>query len=407
MLSCLRFLIVSVAVAACLAGVPRLYAQYSQSNKAVVERESEIASHPTQDPLVAASPLSQYRGSAAVDEDQPRTVVVDLNPVIADFAEERGLTLADAKTEAMSYLGLLSLQRVAQSSAVSSEQIRPGVFQISAPASFHRMLPHAMESLRCGKKQICLELRIVTLDQSQFDALDDHLPRPWQITGNGKLPIFEPVATSGGASPFRLTSVAKSTDYVTATTRTVQESPTRMVILRADESKDLVSHFLSKSSDVGASVLFAPKITLFPGQTGSIADTTQRPFVVSVKPVEGPEATALQPVIQVVEEGTVVRVKASMQGDDVLIASDIAFSQIKDVDTFTFRSEETQTDVTVQLPRQRLREVHFSKRLKDQTTLLIDANFYTEKTTRRMFGRDTTEREYVLLMLSVNVLDDL
>jgi general secretion pathway protein D len=95
--------------------------------------------------------------------------------------------------------------------------------------------------------------------------------------------------------------------------------------------------------DQRTNILQAPKVTLFNGQTAFVSDTTQRPFVTSVIPVVGDFAAAQQPVIVVLNEGTSLSVSAVVSADRRFVRLTLVpfFSQIGDVDTFTFNGSVT------------------------------------------------------------------
>ena len=85
-------------------------------------------------------------------------------------------------------------------------------------------------------------------------------------------------------------------------------------------------------------IMQAPKVTLFDGQIATISDVTQRPFVTSITPVVGDFAVAQQPVIVVLNEGTQLNVQGIVSDDKRFVRLTLVpfFSQIGDVDTFTF-----------------------------------------------------------------------
>ncbi|QDS91281.1 Bacterial type II and III secretion system protein [Roseimaritima multifibrata] len=104
--------------------------------------------------------------------------------------------------------------------------------------------------------------------------------------------------------------------------------------------------------DNRTNVMQAPKVTLFDGQSASIQDVSQRPFVTSISPVVGDFAVAQQPIIVVLNEGTELNVQAVVSDDKRFVRLTLVpfFSQIGDVDTFTYtgssttRSSSTTTD---------------------------------------------------------------
>lgn len=110
---------------------------------------------------------------------------------------------------------------------------------------------------------------------------------------------------------------------------------------------DLEVFFLLQAAegDQRTNVLQAPKVTLFNGQTASVQDQSQRPFVTSIIPVVGDFAAAQQPVIVVLSEGTQLNVQAVVSSDRRFVRLTLVpfFSRIGDVEEFTFQGE-TYTD---------------------------------------------------------------
>ena len=97
--------------------------------------------------------------------------------------------------------------------------------------------------------------------------------------------------------------------------------------------------------DNRTNVLNAPKVTLFNGQQAFVTDATQRPFVVGVIPVVGEFAAAQQPVIVVLNEGTMMTIQAVVSEDRRYVRMTIVpfFTQIGNVDTFTFEGSSSST----------------------------------------------------------------
>ncbi len=108
--------------------------------------------------------------------------------------------------------------------------------------------------------------------------------------------------------------------------------------------------------DQRTNMLQAPKVTLFNGQSAIVADTTQRPFVISVIPVVGDFAAAQQPVIVVLQRRHVPqRAGASSRTDRRFVRLTVVpfFSQIGEVNTFTLRGSVSHDQPGEQLDRQR------------------------------------------------------
>lgn len=85
-------------------------------------------------------------------------------------------------------------------------------------------------------------------------------------------------------------------------------------------------------------LMFAPKVTVFNGQTGFVQDAKSRPFVVSLIPTVGFASTGFQPVIQQVQEGITLSVTAVVSSDRryVRLSVNPQFNSITDVFTFSF-----------------------------------------------------------------------
>lgn len=108
---------------------------------------------------------------------------------------------------------------------------------------------------------------------------------------------------------------------------------------------DIEAYFLVSAAqgDDRSNILQAPKVTLFNGQQASVSDQTQRPFVISVTPVVGDFAVGQQPVIVVLSEGTSLTVQAVVSENRRFVRLTVVpfFSQIGDVDEFTFEGTKT------------------------------------------------------------------
>lgn len=97
------------------------------------------------------------------------------------------------------------------------------------------------------------------------------------------------------------------------------------IAARIDES-ELAQLVRSVSGDRKGNILFAPKVTLFNGQTAGIADMVQRPFVTGVDPkADG----RMQPVVSVFDEGLsfLLTPKAGDDGS-VVLAFEVKASSI-------------------------------------------------------------------------------
>lgn len=110
---------------------------------------------------------------------------------------------------------------------------------------------------------------------------------------------------------------------------------------------DIEAYFLIEAAqgDRRTNILNAPKVTLFNGQQAFVADAVSQPFVIGVIPVVGEFASALQPVIVVLNEGTMMTIQAVVSNDRRYVRLTVVpfFTQIGDVDTFTFEGSTSTT----------------------------------------------------------------
>ncbi|MEM8733226.1 MAG: hypothetical protein AAGG44_03330 [Planctomycetota bacterium] len=229
---------------------------------------------------------------------------------------------------------------------------------VSAPQTTHEKITDLLESLRrLQDLQVTIEVKFITLNDNFFERIgvdfdvriDDNvrnLPNDDQgpSTVVGLNAGFDPAT---GQFPF-------TADFDIAVT---QESFGSAVPAFGgfDENvgaslgfailSDLEMFFFMNAAqgDQRTNVLQAPRVTMFDGQFASINDTVSRPFVTSLIPVVGDFAVAQQPVIVVLNEGTVLNVQATVSPDKrfVRLTLNPNFSQIDRVDTFTFEGSTT------------------------------------------------------------------
>ncbi len=236
---------------------------------------------------------------------------------------------------------------------------------ISQTQRVHDQIRDLLEQLRrLQDLQVTIEVRFIRLTDSFFERIgidfDFNIEDGTRIANltNTPTPSFEPNRTSAtvGISgnptslsdplpdftvdldiPYRNSSFGLSTPQF--------GSPQDVGQFGFAILSDIEAFFLINASqgDSRANVLQAPKVTLFNGQQGIVADTALRPFVISVIPVVGEFAAAQQPVIVVLSEGTLLTVQAVVSDDRRYVRLTLVpfFSQIGDVDTFTFEGSET------------------------------------------------------------------
>ena len=108
---------------------------------------------------------------------------------------------------------------------------------------------------------------------------------------------------------------------------------------------DIEVFFLLQASkgSTRTNITQAPTVTMFNGQSASVSDFAQRPFVTSVIPVVGDFAVAHQPIITMLPDGTNLNVQAVVTADRQYVKLRLVpyFTQVTEVTTFTFDGEQT------------------------------------------------------------------
>ena len=105
---------------------------------------------------------------------------------------------------------------------------------------------------------------------------------------------------------------------------------------------DIETFFLINAAqgDSRNNLLFAPKVTLFNGQTANVRDNVMRPFVTSLTPTVGFGAVGFTPQITVLPEGVTMTVQAVISADRRYVRLTVipSFTAITDVQEFSFVS---------------------------------------------------------------------
>ncbi len=228
---------------------------------------------------------------------------------------------------------------------------------VSAPQTTHERITDLLESLRqLADLQVTIEVKFITLSDNFFERIgvdfdvkvDDNVRRlPNEDQG--------PSTTVGLSTALGLSGIPQFNSDLDVRFR--QDSFTSAVpafgnfdaesgaSLGVAILSDLELFFFMNAAqgDSRSNVLQAPRVTMFDGQTASINDTVSTPFVTSLIPVVGDFAVAQQPVIVILNEGTVLNVQAVVSPDKrfVRVTLNPTFSRIDRVDTFTFEGSRT------------------------------------------------------------------
>ncbi len=243
---------------------------------------------------------------------------------------------------------------------------------VSQTQEIHEQIADLLNQLRrLQDLQVTIEVRFITLNDNFFEQIgvnfnfnipaqtangvtaigSKHIPSQvvGDLTGNA-IPGSTPVngLTANPAPPLEFRQGNFNAAQVPQFAGIgVDTTPTTFgfAILSDIEAFFLIQAF---QGDSRTNVLQAPKVTLFNGQQAFVSDTSQRPFVTSVIPVVGDFAAAQQPVITVLSEGTSLTVQAVVSPDRRFVRLTVVpfFSQIGDVQEFTFTGSKTTTSTS-------------------------------------------------------------
>jgi general secretion pathway protein D len=233
---------------------------------------------------------------------------------------------------------------------------------ISQTQAVHEEIADLLEQLRrLQDLQVTIEVRFIRLNDSFFERIgidfdmniEDRTAgtqglvpgTPFEPTVNGRptstvvglqLPVLPtnpfPNFTSDLDVPFRQNSFGLTTP--------IFGNPQDVASFGFAILSEIEAYFVINAAqgDNRTNVLNAPKVTLFNGQQAFVADAISRPFVIGVIPVVGEFAAAQQPVIVVLNEGTLMSIQAVVSNDRRYVRLTVVpfFTQVGDVDTFTF-----------------------------------------------------------------------
>jgi general secretion pathway protein D len=291
---------------------------------------------------------------------------------------------------------------------------------ISQTQAVHEEIADLLEQLRrLQDLQVTIEVRFIRLNDSFFEriGIDFDMNIEDRTIGTADLvpgQVFEPGRQSAtvGLLPAAGTNVFPNfTTDLDIPFRQDSFNLTQLVPFGGPVAgganfgfailSDIEAYFLIEAAqgDRRTNVLNAPKVTLFNGQQAFVADAVSQPFVIGVIPVVGEFVAAQQPVIVVLNEGTMMTIQAVVSDDRRYVRLTVVpfFTQVGDVQEFTFEGsssssssssstdddddgkneseedseEETRTGVTVQLPAFQFISVVTTVSVPDGGTVLL------------------------------------
>ena len=215
--------------------------------------------------------------------------------------------------------------------------------------------------------QIVIEVRFITLNDDFFErvgvdfdfALNDNLPANIDPTALDTLPNSQVVGLNngGGIGGTALpTGIGTTGNFDLQFLQDSFTSASPVEGFAGFAAANAASFGFAILSDIEvfllieaakgndrSNILQSPTVTMFNGQSASVTDGFQQPFVTSVTPVVGDFAVAHQPVITILPDGTNLNVSAVVSNDRRSVRMTLVpqFTQIGDVQTFTFSGSQS------------------------------------------------------------------
>ncbi|MDG1874521.1 MAG: hypothetical protein P8J27_11465 [Mariniblastus sp.] len=364
------------------------------SMSGIVNAQTRIQADPVFENPVEPSPLSQYsvdggffgQASNIAKPDfqaiQSAEVLiskrVDLAPTLQRYAALKNCSLNEAFLKTASFLRMFPHDQLDTRTYGASAYYRivaKDVYQITAPKKFFARLPAQLSCVENGIRHVELKIHFVSIPVDDKIDIQDYVLPGSHLAFNNKLPQAKPVATQAtyrNEGQAKTLSPLDSGTMVSASETVTKAYPTFM----ARMDKTGVAAFLKEvRSDSSRTLTQSPTVRAIPGDPLSISDGSTRPFVVGVNRIDGNFAMAHRPIVQSIEEGAMLKIRAKGQNGKIRIDSDLALSQIESVSNFAYKDikNELAETVTVQVPEHRLKQVHLSTLVDEGKTIFIEA----------------------------------
>jgi general secretion pathway protein D len=223
---------------------------------------------------------------------------------------------------------------------------------VSATQQVHEEISDLLEQLRRSQDlQVTIEVRMITLTDNFFERIgidfdfeiDDNVD-PNQIQDDSGPSAMFGLTTEGPTADLDLV-FDQNDAFASAIPQFGAYDAGTAAQFGFAILSDIEVFFLLEAAqgDSRSNVLTAPKVTLFNGQTATVSDLSQRPFVTGLIPIVGDFSVAHQPIIVVLGEGTTMSVQAIISQDRRFVRLTLVpfFSRIGNVDEFTFDGETT------------------------------------------------------------------
>jgi beta-lactamase regulating signal transducer with metallopeptidase domain len=228
----------------------------------------------------------------------------------------------DSQTQAVEKLGQLvenilrTSRTLREDGAAPTPSINGASLVVRAPLEAQAELQRCLEIWQAsGLGQICVECRFLT----GFPDPAAKMGVSWQYLDTSQPDDAGPLSPAQATQTPMVRATTALDDYSLVGVATLSDRQVRTLCESAQASRR-------------TNILQAPKVTLFNGQQASILDVTQTPFLVGLRETL---ASAREPKIAIVQEGTQITLRASHTGDRarVRLNARITLSKIGDVRT--------------------------------------------------------------------------
>jgi beta-lactamase regulating signal transducer with metallopeptidase domain len=299
------------------------------------------------------------RDAAIASPEEPlEERIHDLGPALAKLTETK--PNVDHRRWLMSFASLPSLKP----SLAKPIEGEPDKVSVVMTARQHESLASMLAAIsRSGPWQVIVTMRVIGgLRPEMFGDIDweDAVTfAPPEAHAEANWPEKLPGADGAPQKGMALSVESVSWDY----------SPFLAVALGKEKAAKVIER---SQGDRRINLRQSPKVTVFSGQQASMRDETMNPFVVGVHYIKGDNATAAQPNIAVLTEGSRLDVEPVVIDAGTLdLKCRLTASAVSSVRTFTVPGAVPGKDVTVQNPRVMRHTISAHCRMAPGETLFI------------------------------------
>ncbi|WP_220498312.1 hypothetical protein [Stieleria mannarensis] len=220
-------------------------------------------------------------------------------------------------------------------------------------------------SFEAPKNQIKFEVQILSVDSETRDKIYAQL-------GDQKVQTQITNVTDASSELISDDELALGSRHTVTTSSIVSSA-----VIDPEQAEQLYA--LAKESE-HSKVIARPNMIAGDGQTASIEQQVQRPFLSELKEIQHEGETAVQSGIHVLSEGTDVSVLGNVDGDALIVRTKIQQARVADVQQHhVYGIGDGQK--TIQVPSHEVRQATATAKLLPKQILLLDPYFQsTERT---------------------------